>query len=198
MGTLSMRRSDRVSLTVAGSLGHRYPRSGIQRADSTMLINRGGAVIVLERELGARATDSWRQAKAILRKPYRPAHRGPVRQAKGRDIFTGSKYWTLKRISGELNFRRSRNPQRRSRECCCNAATAEPRGRLSERTRAARIRNQSRHRATLQNMRCAQHLDASPHEDEKSDAASRARSGARERQTRFREAKNSARANACV
>ncbi len=86
MGTPSMRRTDRVSLTVLlEASGTDSNGQEFKEPTRTLLINRGGAVIILERELKPeQQIQIRRQAGADSQKDRSGQDRGRIWPAKGR------------------------------------------------------------------------------------------------------------------
>lgn len=114
MGTPSMRRTDRVSLTVLlEASGTDSNGQEFKEPTRTLLINRGGAVIILERDLKPeQQIQIRRQAGADSQKTV-PARIVGEFATKRAGIFMASRYWTMRMISGRLNFRQLQNPPRR-------------------------------------------------------------------------------------
>ena len=163
MEEASLRRSDRVSLTLLlETSGKDATGQEFKEASRTLLINRTGAVIVLERELSRRAAHppSPAGAHGEASRRARP-RRGAVRAAKRRLPLRRGNSSTARPTSGELSFPAIADSDgRRGAHAAGMQLLPQPRSGLPERTRIARLRNQSRHRAALQDVPGAQHLDA--------------------------------------
>ena len=116
----------RLADSVAGSFRLRTAKGEEFKAPArTLLINRGGAVIILDQELAPE------QFVHLQRRAPHESHRkgqvrvvGRVRPAKGRLSSTASRCPTRPWICGAWNSRRSRNPPRPWPACCWNAPTA--------------------------------------------------------------------------